>query len=148
MDLERLPEVQEGEQLMAQQTMAPAPPQRTGVGRIGWWVLVVVSFGLLAFLILSEVIRFSTPAQLHRLQIMQDIPLPDALPDPHRTSQNPFAAGQAQRLITLISSRTTPVLTCCSLSIPGLTRIKRPPSYTIPISMSRPMGILLSLIHN
>ncbi len=97
MDLERLPEVQEGEQLMAQQTMAPAPPQRTGVGRIGWWVLVVVSFGLLAFLILSEVIRFSTPAQLHRLQIMQDIPLPDALPDPHRTSQNPFAAGQAQR---------------------------------------------------
>ncbi len=82
---------------MAQQTMAPAPPQRTGVGRIGWWVLVVVSFGLLAFLILSEVIRFSTPAQLHRLQIMQDIPLPDALPDPHRTSQNPFAAGQAQR---------------------------------------------------
>ncbi len=82
---------------MAQQTMAPAPPQRTRVGRIGWWVLVVVSFGLLAFLILSEVIRFSTPAQLHRLQIMQDIPLPDALPDPHRTSQNPFAAGQAQR---------------------------------------------------
>src|SRR5713226_3936523 len=82
---------------MAQQSMAPAPPQRSGVGRIGWWVLVVVSFGLLAFLILSEVIRFSTPAQLHRLQILQDIPLPDALPDPHRTSQNPFAAGVAQR---------------------------------------------------
>jgi hypothetical protein len=82
---------------MIQQSMAPAPTQRTGVGRIGWWVLVVLSFALLAFLILSEVIRFSTPAQLHRLQIVQDIPLPNALPDPHRTSQNPFAPGQAQR---------------------------------------------------
>src|SRR5260370_30073163 len=89
--------VQGGERLMAQQTMAPAPPQRSGVGRIGWWVVVAVSFGLLASLILSEVIRFSTPAQLHRLQIVQDIPLPDALPDARRTSQNPFAAGQAER---------------------------------------------------
>ncbi len=41
--------------------------------------------------------RFTTPAQLHRLQIVQDIPLPDALPDAHRKSQNPFSAGQAQR---------------------------------------------------
>ncbi len=38
---------------MAQQSMAPAPPQRSGVGRIGWWVLVVVSFALLASLILN-----------------------------------------------------------------------------------------------
>jgi len=57
----------------------------------------VVSFGLLAFLIISLVIRFTTPIPLHRLQIVQDIPLPDALPDRHRTSQNPFAPGQAQR---------------------------------------------------
>jgi DNA-binding beta-propeller fold protein YncE len=85
------------ERLMAQQSMASAPPQKFGVGRIGWWFLVLVSFGLLAFLIVSEVIRFSTPAQLHRLQIVQDIPLPDALPDPHRTSQDPLAPGQAER---------------------------------------------------
>jgi len=82
---------------MAQQSMASSPPQRFGVGRIAWWLFVLVSFALLLFLIVSEVIRFSTPAQLHRLQIVQDIPLPDALPDPHRTSQNPFAAGQAER---------------------------------------------------
>ena len=82
---------------MAQQSMTSSPPQRFGVGRISWWLFVLVSFGLLLFLIGSEVIRFSTPAQLHRLQIVQDIPLPDALPDPHRTSQNPFAAGQAER---------------------------------------------------
>jgi hypothetical protein len=82
---------------MAQQFMASSPRRRFGVGRIAWWLLVAVSFVLLLFLIVSEVIRFSTPGQLHRLQILQDIPLPDALPDPHRTSQNPFAAGQAQR---------------------------------------------------
>ncbi len=82
---------------MAQQSMASSLPRRSGVGRVAWWLLVLVSFALLLFLIASEVIRFSTPAQLHRLQIVQDIPLPDALPDPHRTSQNPLAAGQARR---------------------------------------------------
>jgi DNA-binding beta-propeller fold protein YncE len=82
---------------MAQESMASSPPQRSAVGRIAWWFFVLVSFALLLFLIVSEVMRFSTPAQLHRLQIVQDIPLPDALPDAHRTSQNPFAAGLAER---------------------------------------------------
>src|SRR5215469_10437706 len=73
------------------------PAIRSGVSRIGWILLCVLSFGLLAFLLISLVIRFTTPIPLHRLQIVQDIPLPDALPDPHRTSQNPFATGQAER---------------------------------------------------
>lgn len=71
--------------------------QKMSVSRIAWWLLVAVSFALLVFLLASEIIRFSTPIQLKRLRIVQEIPLPDALPDPHRTSQNPFAAGQAQR---------------------------------------------------
>ena len=82
---------------MAQDAMASSSPQRLGAGRIGWWLLVAVSFALLLFLIVSEVIRFSTPIPLHRLQVVQEIPLPDALPDPHRTSKNPFAPGEAQR---------------------------------------------------
>src|SRR5437667_12580420 len=83
---------------MAQHSMASSPPKRSGVGRIFWWFFALGSFALLLFLLASEVMRFSTPAQLHRLQIVQDIPLPDALPDTtHRTSQNPFAAGQAER---------------------------------------------------
>ncbi len=82
---------------MAQHSMASSPPKRFGVGRIFWWFFVLGSFALLLFLLASVVVRFSTPAQLHRLQVVQDIPLPDALPDAHRTSQNPFAAGQAQR---------------------------------------------------
>ncbi len=82
---------------MAQHSMASAPPKRSGVGRIFWWFFVLGSFALLLFLLASVVMRFTTPAQLHRLQIVQDIPLPDALPDSNRTSQNPFAPGQAQR---------------------------------------------------
>src|SRR5438876_8823862 len=82
---------------MAQESMASSPPQRSAVGRIAWWLFVLVSFALLLFLIASVVMRFTTPAQLHRLQIAQDIPLPDALPDSNRTNQNPFAPGQAQR---------------------------------------------------
>jgi DNA-binding beta-propeller fold protein YncE len=82
---------------MAQHTMASSPSKRFSLGRIIWWFFVLGSFGLLFFLIGSEVVRFSTPVQLHRLQIVQDIPLPNALPDPDRTSQNPFASGQAQR---------------------------------------------------
>lgn len=82
---------------MAQHSMASSPPRRFGVGRIAWWLFALGSFALLLFLLGSEVVRFSTPAQLHRLQIVQDIPLPDALPDPNRTNQTPFAAGQAQR---------------------------------------------------
>jgi hypothetical protein len=82
---------------MAQHPMASSPPKRFGLGSLMLLFFAIGSFALLLFLIGSEVVRFSTPAELHRLQIVQDIPLPDALPDAHRTSQNPFAAGQAQR---------------------------------------------------
>ena len=82
---------------MAQQSLVSSAPRKFGVARLGWWLLVVVSFALLLFLIVSEVVRFSSPIPLHRLQVVQDIPLPDALPDPHRTAQNPFAPGVAQR---------------------------------------------------
>ncbi len=80
------------------QKSQPAPSfQKIGVGRIAWWLLVGVSFALLVFLLASEILRFSSPIQLQKLRIVQEIPLPDALPDPNRTSKNPFAPGQAQR---------------------------------------------------
>jgi hypothetical protein len=43
------------------------------------------------------VIRFTTPIPLYRLRVLQDIPLPGALPDSNRTSQNPLAPGLAVR---------------------------------------------------
>ena len=132
---------------MAQQSTAASPPQRFSVGRIAWWFFVLVSFGLLLFLLVSEFMRDSpTPAELHRLQIVQDIPLPDALPDPHRRSQNPFAAGQAQRFDHFLFPGVNPLPTNSSSSIPGLTRIKRQPSNITPILMQELMGTLLSSI--
>jgi DNA-binding beta-propeller fold protein YncE len=74
-----------------------APPQKPGARRLGWWIMWVFSLGLLAFLIISLVIRFTTPIPLYRLRIVQDIPLPSVLPDPNRTSQNPLAPGVAVR---------------------------------------------------
>jgi len=74
-----------------------APPQKSGARRIGWVIMWVISIGLLAFLILSLVIRFITPIQTFRLRVIQDIPLPSALPDPNRTPQNPVAPGPAVR---------------------------------------------------
>ena len=83
--------------LMVQKSQPASPLQKIGVSRITWWLLVTVSFALLIFLLASEILRFSSPIQLQKLRIVQDIPLPDALPDPNRTSKTPFAAGQAQR---------------------------------------------------
>ncbi len=83
--------------VMVQKAQTVSPRQKIGVSRIAWWLLVIVSFALLVFLLASEILRFSSPIQLQKLRIVQDIPLPDALPDPNRTSKSPFAAGQAQR---------------------------------------------------
>jgi DNA-binding beta-propeller fold protein YncE len=74
-----------------------APSQGSGARRVGWWIVWVLSIGLLAFLIVELAIRFTTPVPLYRLRVIQDIPLPGALPDPDRTSQNPLAPGLAVR---------------------------------------------------
>jgi len=74
-----------------------APPKLSGAGRIGWLVMWVVSTGLLVFLITMLVIRFTTPVPLYRLRAIEDIPLPGAIPDTNRTSQNPLVPGLAVR---------------------------------------------------
>lgn len=83
--------------VMIQQPLHASPFQKIGMGRIAWWLLVIVSFTLLVFLLASETLRFSSPIQLQRLRLVQDIPLPDALPDKARTSQSPFVSGKAER---------------------------------------------------
>jgi DNA-binding beta-propeller fold protein YncE len=76
---------------------ASAPPKRWETSRIGWLAIWVISIGLVAFLITVLAIRFTTPIPLYRLRVLQDIPLPKALPDTNRTSKNPFAPGLAVR---------------------------------------------------
>jgi DNA-binding beta-propeller fold protein YncE len=74
-----------------------APPKASGASRIGWIAMWVISIGLLVFLITMLAIRFTTPIPLYRLRVLQDIPLPSALPDSNRTSQNPLTPGLAVR---------------------------------------------------
>jgi hypothetical protein len=74
-----------------------APPRASAASRIGWLVMWVVSTGLLVFLITMLVIRFTTPIPLYRLRVIQDVPLPSALPDTNRTSQNPLVPGLSVR---------------------------------------------------
>src|SRR5579875_1471852 len=74
-----------------------APPRALAAGRIGWLIMWVVSTGLLIFLITMLVIRFTTPIPLYRLRVIQAIPLPGALPDANRTSQDPLAPGLSVR---------------------------------------------------
>ncbi|HEX3642612.1 MAG TPA: hypothetical protein VHV10_15085, partial [Ktedonobacteraceae bacterium] len=72
-----------------------APPKKSGASRIGGLVMWVFSIGLVVFLIIVLVIRFTTPIPLFRLRIVKDIPLPSALTDPK--SQDPLAPGLAVR---------------------------------------------------
>jgi hypothetical protein len=74
-----------------------ASPEVSRAGRIGWAIMWTVGIGLLVCLITMLVIRFTTPIPLYRLRVMQDIPLPSALPDSNRTSRNPLAPGLAVR---------------------------------------------------
>lgn len=74
-----------------------APPKRSSASRIGWLAMWIIGIGLLALLIISLVVRFTTPIPLYRLRAIQDIPLPSALPDANRTSQNPLAPGLSVR---------------------------------------------------
>jgi hypothetical protein len=73
---------------------ASASPQRSGINRMVMWLMWVISLGLLAFLVISLVIRFTTPIPLYRLRIIQDIPLPSAMYYDNPTG-NPLAPGTA-----------------------------------------------------
>src|SRR5712692_2017066 len=99
------------------------PPQRSGAGRLGWWLMWVFSTGLLAFLIITLVIRFTTPVPLYRLKVVEDIPLPSALAYANPTSQNPLMPGLAARFDHFDFRRLTHKPTYYSLPIAGHLRI-------------------------
>ncbi len=76
-----------------QQKPISAPSQGSGASRVGWWIVWVLSIGLLAFLIVELAIRFTTPVPLYRLRVIQDISLPSVLHDP----KDPVVPGLAVR---------------------------------------------------
>lgn len=64
-------------------------------GRIFTWFVGVMCLGVLATLIVQLFLVFLTPPPSPQLLLVEDIPLPSALPDAYRSSQNPLATGVA-----------------------------------------------------
>lgn len=64
---------------MAKTSITASPPRSIGAGRIFTWLIGLVSFGLLAFLLLQLVIQLVTPPPVSRLQQLRDVPLPGIL---------------------------------------------------------------------
>src|SRR6266516_2057730 len=89
----------QGEKLMAASATTSPESKKLALGNIGWWVMGVISFALLGFMLFRFVVQLSTPITLHRLQTVEDIPLPSvfAFHDANRTSQNPVVPGLAAR---------------------------------------------------
>ncbi len=67
---------------MAETSMTPSPPQGLGASRIFTWLMGLVSFGILAFFIVQVAIGFTTPASLHRLQLVHEVVLPGIIVPP------------------------------------------------------------------
>jgi DNA-binding beta-propeller fold protein YncE len=82
--------------MAASATTSPESKKLAG-GSIGWWVMGVISFALLGFMLFRFAVQLSTPITLHRLQTVEDIPLPSVFPDANRTSRNPVTPGLAAR---------------------------------------------------
>jgi DNA-binding beta-propeller fold protein YncE len=54
-----------------------------------------VCVGLLAYLLAQVAIQFAAPPPPPKLRLVEDVPLPSAMPDNYRTSQDPLAPGVA-----------------------------------------------------
>jgi hypothetical protein len=60
-----------------------------------FWMPGLILAGLLLFMLARFTIQITHPSAAAPLQLVQDIPLPSAFPDVHRTSKQPFAPGLA-----------------------------------------------------
>src|ERR1051326_5644084 len=75
------------------------PPGKTGglsPGRLVTWLLGVVSFGLLAYLLVHVSYQILVPPPAHRLLFVEDIPLPSGLGATSPGENNPLAPGVQQ----------------------------------------------------
>ncbi|HLZ57515.1 MAG TPA: YncE family protein [Ktedonosporobacter sp.] len=69
---------------MVEQSIKPA--QSHWIGRIFTWLFGAVSFGVLALLLIALIVRFTTPVQPHKLQLVQDVLLPSIIASPNTLS--------------------------------------------------------------
>ena len=67
---------------MAAHAQATSPSKRSGLGRVFTLMTGIICFGLLGYLLVQIVYQFVVPPPAHRLILVQDIPLPSAIPSP------------------------------------------------------------------
>jgi DNA-binding beta-propeller fold protein YncE len=67
---------------MAAHAQATSPAKRSGLGRVFTLLTGIICFGLLGYLLVQIVYQFVVPPPAHRLILVQDIPLPSAIPSP------------------------------------------------------------------
>ena len=67
---------------MAAHAQATSPSKRSGLNRVFTLLIGIICFGLLGYLLVQIVYQFVVPPPAHRLILVQDIPLPSAIPSP------------------------------------------------------------------
>src|SRR5436305_12445064 len=64
---------------MAEQSMASSHPRSLGASSMFRWLMGIISFGLLAYVLVNVAYQMVVPPPAHRLLFVQDIPLPSGL---------------------------------------------------------------------
>jgi hypothetical protein len=81
---------------MAKKSKTSADSKGSGMGRVFTWIFGIVSFGLLAFLLVAAVHQFVTPPPAPGLVLIQDVPLPSGLGPASPGHTNPLDPGIQQ----------------------------------------------------
>src|SRR5919201_1133864 len=81
--------------LMANRTGALAQSAHMNVSRIITWFIWAACLSIILAILASLVMQFVVPPPPSRLVLINDIPLPGALPDMYRTRTRPLAPGVA-----------------------------------------------------
>jgi hypothetical protein len=81
---------------MAKQVKTSPASKGTGKGRVFTWMVGIVSFGLLAYLLVQVVHQIVVPPPAHRLVLVQDVPLPSGLGAASPGHTNPLDPGIQQ----------------------------------------------------
>jgi DNA-binding beta-propeller fold protein YncE len=82
---------------MAAQSITTPDSKRSGVSRVFSWLLGIVSFGILAYLLVQVAYQIAVPPPAHRLLFTQDIPLPSGLGATSPGQTNRLAPGVEQQ---------------------------------------------------
>lgn len=82
---------------MAEQSMASSHPRSLGASSMFRLLMGIISFGLLAYMLVNVAYQMIVPPPAHRLVFVQDIPLPSGLGAVSPDQKDPLAPGVEQQ---------------------------------------------------